>query len=60
MSINSNPFASEHDKNWEQVRLAFMQRLSGDLSDAKVTVGQRRNTREQLDKRSGRGATNGL
>jgi hypothetical protein len=38
MPISSNPFASEHDKSREQVRLAFMQRHSGDLAGAKVTV----------------------
>jgi hypothetical protein len=47
MPINSNPFASEHDKSWEQVRLAFMQRLFGDMAVAKVIVEQGRNRREQ-------------
>jgi hypothetical protein len=47
MPINSNPFASEHDKSWEQVRLAFMQRFFGDMGWAKVTVEQAGNTREQ-------------
>ena len=47
MPINSNPFAIEHDKTREQVTLAFMQRLSGDMAGAKVTVEQGRNRREQ-------------
>jgi len=55
-----NPFASEHDKSWEQVRLAFMQRLSGDMAGAKVTGEHAPNTPEQPSRRSDRVATNGL
>jgi TolB-like protein/Tfp pilus assembly protein PilF len=41
-------FGSEYDKGWEQVALACMQRLAGDLAGAKVTAEQARNTFEQL------------
>ena len=57
--LAQTPFASEHDKSWKQVRLAFMQRLSGDMAGANVTVEQARNTREQPYTRSDRVATNG-
>jgi serine/threonine-protein kinase len=38
----------EYDKGWEQVALAVMQRLAGDIAGAKVTAGEARNTFEQL------------
>jgi len=38
--------ASERNKSWEQVTLAFMQRLAGDTAGAKVTAEQARNTLE--------------
>ena len=41
-------FASQHDKGFDQVALAFMQRLAGDTAGAKVTAEQARNTLEQL------------
>ena len=41
-------FDSEYDKAWDQVVLAFMQRLAGDTAGAKVTAEQARNTLEQL------------
>ena len=41
-------FASEYDKAFDQVALAFMQRLAGDTAGAKVTAEQARNTLEQL------------
>jgi TolB-like protein/Flp pilus assembly protein TadD len=42
-------FASPHDKGFEQVWLAFMQRLAGDTAGAKVTAEQARDTLKQLD-----------
>jgi TolB-like protein len=39
--------ASERNKSWEQVTLAFMQRLAGDTAGAKVTAEHARNTLEQ-------------
>jgi serine/threonine-protein kinase len=41
-------FDNELGKSWEQVKLAFMQRLAGDTAGAKVTAEQARNTREQF------------
>jgi len=41
-------FASELDKGWEQVALAFMQRFAGDMAGAKITAEQARNTFEHL------------
>ena len=41
-------FDSEIDKAFDQVQLAFMQRLAGDTAGAKVTAEQARNTFEQL------------
>jgi TolB-like protein/Tfp pilus assembly protein PilF len=41
-------FASQLDKARDQVSLAWMQRLAGDMAGAKVTAEQARNTLEQL------------
>jgi len=41
-------FASPHDKGFEQVWLALMQRLAGDSAGATATAKQARNTLEQL------------
>jgi tetratricopeptide (TPR) repeat protein len=43
-------FDSQFYKAWEQVLLAFMQRLAGDTAGAKVTAEQARNTLEPLCK----------
>jgi serine/threonine protein kinase/Tfp pilus assembly protein PilF len=40
-------FANELEKSWEQLNLAFMQRLAGDLAGAKLTAEQARTTYEQ-------------
>jgi len=40
-------FTNELEKSWEQLNLAFMQRLAGDLAGAKLTAEQARNTYEQ-------------
>jgi len=42
------PFASETEKAFYQLNLAFMQRLAGDLAGAKLTAEQARTTYEQL------------
>src|SRR5206468_11289523 len=41
-------FDSEHDKATEQMWLALMQRLAGDMAGAKVTAEQARNLFEHL------------
>ena len=41
-------FASEIEKAFFQLHLAFMQRLAGDTAGAKLTAEQARNTYEQL------------
>ena len=41
-------FASPHDKGFDQVWLALMQRLAGDNAGARATAEQARNTLEQL------------
>jgi serine/threonine-protein kinase len=41
-------YDSQYDKGSDQVKLALMQRLSGDTADAKTTAEQARNTLEQL------------
>ena len=41
-------YGREYDKSWDQVTLAFTQRLAGDTAGAKVTAEQARNTFEQL------------
>ena len=41
-------FASEIEKAFYQLNLAFMQRLAGDTAGAKLTAEQARNTLEQL------------
>ncbi len=45
-------FSNELEKSWEQLDLAFMQRLAGDLAGAKLTAEQARNTLEQRSQRS--------
>jgi serine/threonine-protein kinase len=42
------PFATEIEKTFFQVNLAFMQRLAGDTAGAKLTAEQARTTCEQL------------
>ena len=42
------PFASETEKAFYQLNLAFMQRLAGDLAGAKLTAEQARTAYEQL------------
>ena len=42
------PFASEIEKAFYQLNLAFMQRLAGDTAGAKLTAEQARSTYEQL------------
>src|SRR4030095_6965678 len=42
------PFASEIEKAFFQLNLAFMQRLAGDTAGAKLTAEQARTTYEQL------------
>jgi tetratricopeptide (TPR) repeat protein len=41
-------YTSQFDKGFDQVCLAFMQRLAGDTAGAKVSAEQARNTLEQL------------
>ena len=41
-------YATEYDKAFDQVTLAFMQRLAGDTIGAKVTAEQARNTLDKL------------
>jgi TolB-like protein len=41
-------YASQNDKGFDQIFLAFMQRLAGDTAGAKVTAEQGRNTLDQL------------
>ena len=41
-------FAMSQSKSWDQLDLAFMQRLAGDTAGAKLTAEQARNTFEQL------------
>jgi hypothetical protein len=41
-------FESEYEQGWDQVALAFAQRLAGDTDGAKVTAEKARNTLEQL------------
>jgi len=40
-------FVNDLEKSWEQLNLAFMQRLAGDLAGAKLTADQARATYEQ-------------
>jgi TolB-like protein/class 3 adenylate cyclase len=41
-------FASELDKDWNQLAIALMQRLAGDTTGAKVTAEKARNTLERF------------
>jgi predicted Zn-dependent protease len=50
-------FDSQYVKGWNQVWLAFMQRLAGDIASAKLTAEQARDTLEQLYNRQPDNAT---
>ena len=43
-------YDGEYEKSWDQVALAFTQRLAGDTAGAKLIAEQSRNTLEQLDR----------
>jgi len=43
-------FGSQYEKAWDQVTLGLMQRLAGDMTGAKVTAEEARNTLEPLYK----------